>query len=115
MVAARSAELRCPVSRARDTRPQVLPFIGRGDELAVLHRVLRGLPAGKPALVLLSGPGGIGKSRLLDEFADHAAQTGVRVLLGRAREELRTPFGPWVEALRDHREALLARAGRSGA
>jgi len=91
-----------------------VPFIGRGEELAALQRMLAAMSADTPGLVLISGAAGIGKTRLLEQFASGAEAAGVRVLLGRAREDVRLPFGPFVEALREHREALLAR-GQPGA
>ena len=52
---------------------QALPFVGREGELARLCQVLiKPLPAG----VLISGEAGIGKTRLLAEFANRAALDG---------------------------------------
>ena len=58
-----------------------LLFLGRRAELAVLAETLDSALAGEFALVLVEGEPGIGKSRLLDEFA--STLDGVRV--GRAR------------------------------
>ncbi|WP_327399776.1 hypothetical protein OG194_05885 [Streptomyces sp. NBC_01288] len=45
---------------------------------------------------------GIGKSRLLAEFADRARARGLTVLRGRATEyERHTPFGPFADAFAD--------------
>lgn len=49
--------------------------VGRATELAAL-----GECAEADALVLVSGPGGIGKTTLLDEFARTAGERGIRVI-----------------------------------
>lgn len=58
-----------------------LLFLGRRAELAALGEALESSRDGEFALVLVEGEAGIGKSRLLDEFA--STLDGVRV--GRAR------------------------------
>ena len=47
-------------------------FTGRQEELAALGRAL----AGPPAVVLVEGEAGIGKSRLVREFLDRARRPG---------------------------------------
>ena len=44
------------------------PFVGRQVEIAALHAELTAARAGRPRLVLLEGPAGIGKSAVLDQF-----------------------------------------------
>ncbi len=56
------------------------PVVGRGDELAVLQRAVAGAAEGQPAIVLVSGEAGIGKSTLLFEAARLA---GTQLYLGR--------------------------------
>ncbi len=72
------------------------PLVGRQDELASLVRaVLR-----PPAVVLIEGEAGVGKSRLVHELLGRTELAGVRRLLGYChplREPF--PFGPVVEAL----------------
>lgn len=58
-----------------------LLFLGRRAELSALDQVLGAALGGEFALVLVEGEAGLGKSRLLDEFA--STLDGVRV--GRAR------------------------------
>lgn len=67
--------------RLRSSGHPWLLFLGRRAELAALAETLDSALAGEFALVLVEGEAGIGKSRLLDEFA--STQDGVRV--GRAR------------------------------
>src|ERR1044072_2399092 len=44
------------------------PFVGRHSEIAVLRAELATVRAGRPRLVLVDGPAGIGKSAVLDHF-----------------------------------------------
>ena len=48
---------------------QVSPvFVGRGPELSKLRSLLASASAGEPAVVVVGGDAGIGKSRLIEEF-----------------------------------------------
>ena len=77
-------------------------LVGREPELAQAERTWAGLgAAGTPALVLVEGEAGIGKTRFLDAVADLAAATGGRVLRGRCHPAERSLFlQPFVDALR---------------
>ena len=56
---------------------------------------------GDPAVVLVSGEAGVGKTRLLEEAGRRAAEDGARVLVGGSVELGEgVPFAPLVEALR---------------
>jgi hypothetical protein len=57
-------------------------FIGRANELSRLEAVLDRADQGRPQIVLLAGEAGVGKTRLLVEFAEQARRRGVRVLTG---------------------------------
>ena len=84
-------------------------FIGRSDELAAVSSLLSvGVAADRP-LALISGAAGLGKTRLMDELARRTDRSVTRLLVGRGREEVRFPYGPIAEALRDHAELLLER------
>jgi DNA-binding CsgD family transcriptional regulator len=75
------------------------PFVGRSGELAQL-RTLMPRAAGEGRRVgLLGGEPGSGKSRLAREFAREAARNGALVLYGACDAVVRTPYGPFVEAL----------------
>jgi predicted ATPase len=77
-----------------------LPFVGRVDELAALHRLLRGAMSGSPRLVLVTGDPGIGKSRLVAELAAAARDDGAQVLTGSCHEGVAIPYLPVATALR---------------
>ncbi|HEX5588806.1 MAG TPA: AAA family ATPase [Candidatus Limnocylindrales bacterium] len=83
-------------------RPVSQVFVGRDVELARLGAALDAATGGRPAIVLLDGEAGVGKTRLLREFTARAT-TSASLLYGRclpvADGEL--PFAPFVEAFRD--------------
>ena len=76
-----------------------LPFVGRKAELGKLQTVLPRAEGEGRRLVLLAGEPGAGKSRLVREFAAQAAADGALVLHGACDAVVRTPYGPFVEAL----------------
>jgi predicted ATPase len=85
----------------RDLPPHHL--VGRDQELAELRRQLAG--TGLPVL-LFSGEPGIGKTRLLDEAAARAAQTGWRVVRGGCQRRAADPYAPLSGALADALQSL---------
>ena len=79
-----------------DAAPGPGRLAGRGQELAALRQWLAEALAGHGRLVVLTGPPGIGKTRLAEELADGARRSGQRVLWGRAVEEQGAPpLWPW--------------------
>jgi AAA ATPase domain len=58
-------------------------FVGREPELALLETLLRG---GDGGVLFVSGPGGVGKTTLLDRFAMVGAEAGRRVVRVDARD-----------------------------
>ena len=83
-------------------------LIGRETELSILLDRFAAAERGEPAAVLLAGEAGIGKSRLLAEFAERV-DGRARVLLGRCLDlgTSAVPYGPIIGILR----SLLADAG----
>jgi len=76
------------------------PLRGRGPEVEILGEVLDRVAAGRPALVLIEGEAGIGKTRLLEGALEDARVRGMQVARGRAEElEQSRPFGLLAVAL----------------
>jgi hypothetical protein len=75
--------------------------VGRDAELRRLRTVLDEAVSGASCFVLVEGEPGIGKTRLLEEAAQHAAAQGVRVVWGRCPESEHAPaLWPWLEVTR---------------
>lgn len=76
------------------------PLAGRAEELAALQRGLTEALAGRGQLWLVSGEGGIGKTRLVEEVLANARERA-SVLFGAAWEAGGAPaYWPWVQVLR---------------
>jgi len=77
-------------------------FIGRSAELGRLEAAFAQARSGAPVTVCVGGEAGVGKTRLVSEFAARVRQSGGRVLLGGCIElgEGALPFAPVAEALR---------------
>ena len=98
---------------------------GRETEIKVLGEALGRVTSGRPAIVLLEGEAGIGKTRLLSDVLADAAGRGMQVAAGRADElERARPFGLLASAFgctpsspdprRSAVAALLSVVGRAG-
>ncbi|MGH3807500.1 MAG: ATP-binding protein [Pseudonocardiaceae bacterium] len=74
-------------------------FVGRSVELAVLRAAFERSAAGDRQVILVGGEPGVGKSRLVAEFAREMHAEGASVLFGRCDEGLAMPYQPFVEAL----------------
>jgi tetratricopeptide (TPR) repeat protein len=99
------AALRAARDRRRGGDQSARPLAGREPELAELHRQLAGLG---PAVLLFAGEPGIGKTRLLEEAASRAAQSGWRVVQGGSQRRAQDPYAPLTGALLDALERLSA-------
>jgi len=76
------------------------PMLGREVELRRLLAALADVAgAGRPQRWLVVAPPGVGKTRLLDEFATHAAARGAIVRRLRLRPEAAAPFASITELL----------------
>jgi DNA-binding CsgD family transcriptional regulator len=76
-------------------------FIGREEELRRLQRGLQSAAAGEPGTLLIAGEAGVGKTRLVHEFADRVGGEA-QVLLGSCIPLTGggLPYAPIVDALR---------------
>lgn len=86
--------------------------VGRQAELERLRQHVRGAAVGVGGCVFVTGEGGIGKSRLLNEVILEAKRRGVPVLVGRASVGGPVSFGVMAEALRSWLRSRLAGATR---
>src|SRR5258707_11058989 len=69
------------------------PIRGRAGELKVIGALVTALGQGRGGVLVIEGPPGIGKSRLLTEVLALADKSGVRTLFGEAFEYQQTvPF-----------------------
>jgi len=78
-------------------------LVGRAAEMASLQAAFDAVRAGGPAALLIGGEAGVGKTRLISEFAARARAAGARVLIGGCLElgADGLPFGPFTAMLRD--------------
>jgi DNA-binding CsgD family transcriptional regulator len=78
-------------------------LVGRAEYLAALDAALDRARAGSPSAVLIGGEAGIGKSRMVSEFAAVAGEAGARVLAGSCLDlgADGLPFAPFAAMLRE--------------
>ncbi|MGC8960376.1 MAG: ATP-binding protein [Chloroflexia bacterium] len=96
---AEPAPARTPPRRGTLERP---PFVGRAREMAALQARWEQAVQGRGGLVLIGGEAGVGKTRLVEEFAALVRRRGGIVARGRCYEpEHMFPYQPLAEILRD--------------
>jgi len=71
--------------------PREAAFVGRGSELTSLRDALA-QSSGKPRVVFVQGTSGMGKTALVERFADEARAHGAIVLAGRCYERESVPY-----------------------
>ena len=78
-------------------------FVGRIEELQALEAARRRAADGAPAVVLVGGEAGVGKTRLVAELTDRWVADGIRVLAGGCVPvgDGGLAYAPIAEALRD--------------
>ena len=78
-------------------------LVGRAAEMATLAAAFEAVRQGGPAALLIGGEAGVGKTRLISEFAVEARAAGGRVLTGGCLElgADGLPFAPFTAMLRD--------------
>lgn len=87
--------------RAMNASRARTPFVGRTAELARLDELWTQACAGTSTVVLILGDAGMGKSRLLEEFALNVQGTHVRhTALATSPFGATTPFAPLIDNLR---------------
>ncbi len=85
-------------ARARDG---LTAFVGREAELRTLEEVVADCSPGEPGVALVSGPPGIGKTRIFDELRRRVSGSGTRVLYASCDNYGEMPlFGPFLQVLR---------------
>ncbi|MGW0613146.1 helix-turn-helix transcriptional regulator [Streptomyces sp. NPDC002788] len=79
----------------------VTPVVGRDPELTRLSEVLERAREGEARAVLLAGDAGVGKTRLLDEVGERAADAGMTVVTGHCVDlgDVGLPYLPFTEVL----------------
>jgi DNA-binding CsgD family transcriptional regulator len=77
-------------------------FVGRAAEIGRLTHALEQARDHRPGAQLIAGEAGIGKTRLVSEFAGQARAAGAEVLIGGCLQlgETGLPYAPFVGALR---------------
>ena len=78
-------------------------LVGRRAEIGRLRALLRDAAAGQPVVALVGGDAGVGKTRLVTEFANEMSAGGARVVVGNCPPVAPglVPFAPVVEVLRE--------------
>lgn len=82
------------------------PWVDRPEVWDALVEAWTAARDGEMRAVVVGGPAGVGKSRLLARFAETAAADGALVLYGRSNQSIEPAFGPYVEALEPLVDAL---------
>jgi ATP/maltotriose-dependent transcriptional regulator MalT len=97
-----------------DVEPRVSSpvLVGRSGQLSALDAALAAVGRGQPSAVMVGGEAGVGKSRLVREFAERSRGTGARVLIGGCLElgADSLPFTPFTAVLRE----LVREVGAAG-
>jgi DNA-binding SARP family transcriptional activator/tetratricopeptide (TPR) repeat protein len=108
------ASLEAPATRSPATESGTVPFpnaltiaglddfVGRADELDSLNECWKHAADGTCRAVFIGGEPGVGKSRLVAEFARGVHEAGGIVLFGTCEEDLDVPYQPFAEALRPY-------------
>jgi hypothetical protein len=89
------------------TGTPMAPLHGRAEEARALGEVLDLLASGSPAITLVEGEAGIGKTRLLTETFDLARSRGLQIPTGRSEE-----LGPRARSAWSRRPSPASEGGR---
>jgi tetratricopeptide (TPR) repeat protein len=91
-----------PLPAELESRGRHGPFVGRILEHSRLESIWKAAVTGERQLAFVIGEPGIGKTRLVAEFARELHEQGAEVLWGRSFEEALTPYQPFVQGLQHH-------------
>lgn len=87
-------------------------FVGRTEELTVLHRLWDATMSGQGAAIGVVGPAGIGKSRIVYEFVHSVSQDAPHLVLMQANTHHRnSPWQPLRQELARHLDTVTPPGG----
>lgn len=90
------------------------PFVGREATLDVLNKKLERSRRGAASVVVISGPAGIGKTRLVREFLRQVAKEQLPAWLGAGYDgDGFPPYWPWMQIVREAQRAQPSAFARS--
>jgi predicted ATPase len=78
------------------------PIIGREKDLSFLLEKLAAALHGTGSVAFITGPGGIGKTRLVRELRHHAASCGFQWFGGKYEKAGNHPYAAWVDMLKGY-------------
>ena len=93
--------------------PDKSTIVGREPEIKQLIEHLDSAVGGKGTTVFISGEAGVGKTRLVNEFLDHAKENGVRILSGWCLSEAAISYFPFIEAFNTYLSTVSDESVRS--
>ena len=90
------------------------PFVGRAPQLERLSAKLADASNGRGSVLMIRGEAGIGKTRILEEFAHLAVEHGATVMHGACYDgEFQPPYSPFAGAIAEYaRSAGVAALGK---
>jgi DNA-binding SARP family transcriptional activator len=89
-------------------------FVGRPGELEALDHAFKDAASGQPAVVMVTGEPGIGKTALCARFAASARDRGAAVLYARCDPSPMLPYQPVTDALAEHLRRVGLPWGEAG-
>ena len=99
---AESEASRRPIVREAATAIGAEPLVGREKALSFLLEKLDAALRGNASVVFITGPAGIGKTRLVRELRHHAACCGFRWLGGKYEKSGNHTYAVWVDMLKGY-------------
>ena len=93
-----------------------VPIVGRSAERAAVSAAYARAAAGEPRVLLITGPAGIGKTRLAEELCQQAGAAGAQIRAGDSAPlaGAALAYGPFVAALGEQAAWLLDDDGPGG-